>query len=163
MSIVDEQRGGVLLRVLGPDGATELGFISSDVAKRVTALSSLTTVPGAGPLVAGVALADGAVVTVLEIGERPAAGVAIEAPPSEWIVPGADRAVLCQLGGFDVALTGGVVVATGLFDAAPEGDGIVWQGEVVQAVDVRALYAQAEAATLRPRGAVDHGGRVIGS
>ncbi len=163
------ERGGVLLRVGGDDA---FGFVPAAVARRLTSLSSLTPVPGARPPVAGIALADGAVVTVLSIGgsgagsSRPS--VAPGASPSraayrageDWCVPGSDRAVLCRLGGFDVALTGATVVATGVFDAAPDGEGVVWRGASVPLVDVRALYAQAEAATWAGR-AVPPGPRAL--
>jgi hypothetical protein len=155
------ERGGVLLRLGAGDDA--LGFVPAAVAKRLTMLSSLTPVPGTKPPVAGIALADGAVVTVLDIGRSSPAGAGSPAsspsspPPSpsrpvyqpgeDWLVPGADRAVLCHLGGFEVALTGATVVATGVFDAAPEGEGVIWRNASVPLLDVRALYAQAEAAT----------------
>lgn len=144
-----KERGGVLLRVTRGDGELALGFIPAEVAIRLAALSSLTPVPGAPSPVAGIALADGAVVTVLELGESIAgAGGAKPSYDSgeDWIVPGADRAVLCHLGGFDVALTGATVLATGVFEVAPECDDVLWQGEVVPVIDVRALYAQADAA-----------------
>ena len=65
-------------------------------------------------------------------------------------MPGADRAVLCTLGAIEVALTGASVVTTGVFEGAPEGEGVLWRSEVVPVLDVRALYAQAEAAALAP-------------
>jgi hypothetical protein len=137
------ERGGVLLRFAGGDGGAALAFISADVASRLVTLGAVTRVPGARPPVAGIALAEGAVVTVLEIGRA--------TPPSyrpgdDWVVPGSDRAVLCDLGGHGVAITGGTVLTTGVFDADPEGDGVIWRGEAVPVLDVRALYAQAEAA-----------------
>jgi chemotaxis signal transduction protein len=148
-----EQRGGVLLRVRLEEGETALGFVPADVARRVTALSSRMPVPGAPPSVAGLALADGAVVTVLDLaGFATGRAEQLSWPGADdWIVPGSDRALVCQIGGFDVALTGGLVVATGLFDAAPD-DGVLWRGEVVPVVDVRAMYAHAEAATYALRG-----------
>jgi hypothetical protein len=133
---------------LGDEGEA-LGFVPAEVARRLTALSSVTPVPGARPPIAGIALADGAVVTVLSIGQalvRPASKPSYE-PGEDWVVPGADRAVLCHLGGFDVALTGATVLATGVFDVAPDGEGVLWRSEVVPAIDVRALYAEAEATT----------------
>jgi hypothetical protein len=162
-----DQRGGVLLRVRLEGDETALGFVPAEVAKKVTALSSLTPVPGAGPSVLGLALAEGTVVTVLDVSalaRAPAEGHASgseehpERPRGahDWIVPGADRALLCQLGSFDVALTGGLVVATGLFDAAAD-HGVVWHGEVVPLVDVRALYLHAEAATFALRGGLPRG------
>jgi chemotaxis signal transduction protein len=167
-----EERGGVLLRLNGGEGGEALAFVPADVALRVTTLSSLTAVPGVRPPVAGIALADGAVVTVLSIGQAAsathstpgsAAGERRSYEPGEdWIVPGADRAVLCNLGGVEVALTGATVLATGVFDAAPGGDGVLWRSEVVPVIDVRAFYAQAEAATWAER-AVTAGPRAISS
>ena len=153
-----DERGGVLLRVNGGEGGDALGFVPAEVARRLTALSALTPVPGARPPVVGIALADGAVVTVLGIGpldggRRGAEREGPYDPGEEWLVPGADRAVLCNLGGFDVALTGATVLATGVFDGAPSGDGVLWRSEVVPVIDVRALYAQAEAASWAERAA----------
>jgi hypothetical protein len=152
------ERGGVLLRVRTDEGDA-LGFVPADVARRLAALSTLTPVPGARPPVVGIALADGAVVTVLRIGRAGAPSQRPTSPPprpayepgGDWMVPGADRALLCQLGGVEVALTGASVVATGVFDVAPGGEGVLWRSEVVPVIDVRALYAQAEAATWAER------------
>jgi chemotaxis signal transduction protein len=157
---VDEQRGGVLLRVPFQQGESALGFIPADVAKRITALSSLTPVPGAAPSVAGLALADGHVVTVLKLAGFLPGRDAWRGRGDDWIVPGADRAVLCTLGGFDVALTGGVVVATGVFDADPSDAGVLWHGEVVPVLDVPALYALAEAGSFART--IEPGGREFG-
>jgi hypothetical protein len=166
-----EERGGVLLRLNGGgEGGEALAFVPADVTVRITALSSLTAVPGVRPPVTGIALADGAVVTVLSIGkaaERSASGLAAGErhsyePGEEWIVPGADRAVLCDLGGFEVALTGATVLATGVFDAAPGGGGVLWRSDEVPMIDVRALYGHAEAETWAKR-AVTGGPRAISS
>lgn len=141
-----------MLRFDGDADVAMLGFIPAAVASRVAALRSLVTVPGAPPQVLGVALADGAVVTVLRIGERRVDEPRYQAD-DPWPVPGARRAVICHVGAVDVALSGGVVVATGVFDAAPVGEGILWRGQMVPELDVRALYAQAEAATWAGRAA----------
>ncbi len=157
----------MLLRLPGEEAGGTLCFVPADVARRLTELSAFTPVPGARPPVSGIALADGRVVTVMRIGsadtmgdpERvpqppPVAGGLCRAtyePGEDWIVPGADRAVLCNLGGFEVALTGATVLATGVFDAAPGGEGVLWRSDVVPVIDVRALYAQAEAAALAPK------------
>jgi hypothetical protein len=61
-------------------------------------------------------------------------------------VPGSDRAVLCVIGSVRVALIGGTVVATGTFDTLADGAGVLWRGEPVPTLDVRALYARAETA-----------------
>ena len=54
--------------------------------------------------------------------------------------------MLCVLGSVRVALTGGIVVATGVFDPLDGGGGVLWRGEPVPTLDVRALYARAETA-----------------
>lgn len=158
MAVQPRERGGVLLRFADGDDAPVLGFIPETIAARLAALGSIVPVPGAAPPVLGIALVEGAVMTVMRIGDADPGPVG-HYPEDDWPVPGARRAIVCRVGGIDVALTGGAVVATGLFDSAPGGDGIVWRGQMVPALDVRALYAQAEAATWteravtgRPRG-----------
>lgn len=133
------------------EGEQALGFFPVEVVRRLATLSALTVVPGAQPPIAGIALADGAVVTVLSLGEPPGPLAAQRSLDAFGVVPGADRAVLCRVGGIDVALTGGTVLATGVFGVAPDGESVLWRGEVVPEIDVRALYAQAEAATWAPR------------
>jgi hypothetical protein len=139
-----------LLRFAGGEDGSVLGFVPASTAVRLAQLGSLVPLPAAPPLVAGIALADGVVVTVLRLGER-----GVEPPPpepgDEWPVPGAGRALICRVGALEVALTGGTVMATGLFEAAL--GGIVWRGQMVPALDVPALYAQAEAATWADRAA----------
>lgn len=155
-------RGGVLLSYLDDDDSPTLVFIPATVASRLTALTCVIDVPGARPPARGLALADGEVITVLELGKRATANVNVNAtarsnssataptppylPGAEWPVPGSDRAVLCVLGSVRVALTGGTVVATGVFDPLDGGGGILWRGEPVPTLDVRALYARAETA-----------------
>ena len=135
-------RGGVLLRFQG-----RLAFLPSEVARRVAALSARTPVPGLLPPAWGIALADGVVVTVLSLaGEgdpRPAPRQRWQAG-EDWPVPGAHHAILCDLSGTLVAVTGGEVIATGVFEA--DDLGVLWRGEPVPVLDVRALYAEAEAA-----------------
>lgn len=141
-------RGGVLLSYQDDDGGPALVFIPASVAARITALTCVIDVPGAKPPARGLALADGEVITVLEIG-KPASATPTTSPPHpdlEHAVPGSDRAVLCLLGSVRVALTGGSVVATGTFDLLPHGAGVLWRGEIVPTLDVRALYARAETA-----------------
>lgn len=144
-------RGGVLIRYWDDGDRQHLAFIPADVALRLTALSAITEVPGTRPPAKGIALADDAVVTVLEIGKphAPSSAPAVRSsyqPGEEWPVPGADRAVLCAIGGQHVAITGGTVLATGVFESAEDADGVMWRDEVVRTLDVRALHAQAETA-----------------
>jgi hypothetical protein len=162
----DATRGGVLVRA-SRDAGERLVFVPAAVAREVTSLSALTRVPGLEPPALGVALAAGRVVTVLDVGAGAEARAdEAEAPPArarswsheEWPMPGCDRAVLCDLGGDVVALSGGEIVATGLFEAAPSGDGIHWRGADVAPLDVAALYAQAESAIWAARAARPRGG-----
>lgn len=141
-------RGGVLLSYQDSDDRPVLAFIPASVASRLTALTCAIDVPGARPPARGLALADGEVVTVLELGKRatPPPITPPYLPGADWPVPGSDRAVLCVLGSVRVALTGGTVVATGVFDPLDSGAGVLWRGEPVPTLDVRALYARAETA-----------------
>ena len=139
--------GGVLLAYRDDDDRPALVFLSASVASRLTPLTCVIDVPGARPPMRGLALADGVVVTVLALGKPAAASTPPPPylPDADWPVPGSDRAVLCVLGSVRVALTGATVVATGVFDPI-EGGGVLWRGEPVPALDVRALYARAETA-----------------
>jgi hypothetical protein len=152
------ERGGVLLSYWESDDRTALAFVPADVAARLCAISAITDVPGTRPPARGLALADGEVVTVLEIGRPRPAGLAAPSyePGTDRSIPGSDRAVLCALGSTQVALLGGTVVATGLFDAAEAEDGVLWRGDLVRTLDVRALYAQAETAIWAERAVSSH-------
>lgn len=161
-------RGGLLLRLEAASiagvfsapvaaVATErLAFIPSDVALRVAVLAAMTPVIGLKPPGWGLALADGEVVTVLSLLADPEAsrGAALGSarrrrpryePGAEWPTPGARHAIICHVAGTRVALTGGTIVATGMFTTSERGE-VLWRDEPVAALDVHALYAQAEAA-----------------
>ena len=165
------QRGGVLLRAQRAPAHVEASFfVPAELVVEVTTLGTVTGAPGLIPPVAGIALARGAVATVLDIGsareeEAPSPPHATSATSAtsaahprrsyragdDWPLPGSDSAVLCNLGGELVALAGGRVVATGTFDAA-EG-GVLWRDALVPTLDVRALYARAEQAIWTARAA----------
>ena len=53
--------------------------------------------------------------------------------------------------GEKVALIGGRVLSTGVFEQSTGDDGVIHRGELVRTLDVRALYAQAETAIWAPR------------
>ncbi len=150
--------GGVLLEVRDAEGGAELGFLPAEIAVRVAALGAVRRVPGLRRPALGIALADGEVVTVFEIGSSAAASPTYR-PGEDWSVPGCDRAVLCNVGGQRLALTGGTIVATGLFESSGH-DGVLWRGAVVPALDVRALYRAAESAIWEDRA---RGGRAEGT
>lgn len=140
-------RGGVVYG-LDADGE-ELVFLPVDVVREVTSLTHETRVPGALPPVTGVALAKGEVVTVLRLGAAEGAPAARWRPGEDWPVPGGDRALLCEVRGERLAVTGGRVVATGLFDVVDEDDprpAVRYRDRVVRELNVGALYAQVEAA-----------------
>jgi len=146
------ERGGLLVRY-GEDESRTTAFIPAEVARGLVALSAVTPVPGVRPPARGIALAHGELLTVLELGPA-----ALEIAPrsrraegEDKPLPGSDRAVLCVLGGLPVALIGGTVIASGIFEATEEG--VRFAGEAVPTLDVRALYAQAESAIWRERAA----------
>lgn len=141
------QRGGIVLRygVDSEDGfEIDFAFVPADVAARVVEIGAITPVPGAHPPVRGVALVGVEVVTVLALGDHVDEPRTSYEPAADWPLPGADRAVLCHVGPQRVALVGATIVATGLFDVV--GDAVAWRNALVPTLDVRALYAQAEAA-----------------
>jgi hypothetical protein len=150
-------KGGVLLEVRDAAGDARLGFLPSEIAIRVAALGAVRRVPGLRRPAIGIALADGEVVTVFEIGSSAAASPMYR-PGEDWSVPGCDRAVLCNVGGQRLALTGGTIVATGVFEGA--GEAVLWRGAEVPTLDVRALYRAAESAIWEDRA---RGGRASGT
>ncbi len=145
-------KGGVLLEAFcdaAGESDASLGFLSAEIAVRVAALGAIRRVPGLRLPALGIALADGEVVTVFEIGSSAAATPAYR-PGEDWSVPGCDRAVLCNVGGQRLALTGGTIVATGVFESSGDG-AVVWRGSEVPVLDVRALYRAAESAIWEDR------------
>lgn len=159
-------RGGLLYltRPRGREGG-EVVFIASAVAREVTDLTAVTPIIGAAPPVVGIALAHGEVVTVLELGlddaDPGASSPPQGAPPKrrswragqDWPTPGARRAVVCEVDGDAVAIIGGEVIATGLFDAAPQGGGVLWRGAVAPPLDLDALVARCRRAIWDARSA----------
>src|ERR1700678_3554938 len=97
-----QRRGGVVLRVGG-----ELRFVPAPVAMRVAPAPRLTSVPGAPPELAGIAVHEGAVVPVVAVGEA------------------RGDMVVCQHAGELVGIMGGEVVRTGTFDVAPDRPDVV--------------------------------------
>ncbi len=161
-------RGGLLYltRPRASEGG-EVVFIPSPVAREVTDLTAVTPIVGAAPPVVGIALAHGEVVTVLELGLDEPDAVASRPPDAagpppkrrswragqDWPTPGARRAVVCGVDGDAIAIIGGEVIATGLFDAAPQGDGVVWRGAVAPPLDLEALVARCRRAIWDARSA----------
>jgi hypothetical protein len=158
------ERGGVLIRVDESDHEPAggfLAFISADVVVRVTTLSALTPVVGLNPPAVGIALSDdGEVVTVLRLGGAPPDEVKPDGARGrfgELVVKAADLAVLCRVKDQEVAIVGGTVIATGLFEASDDDEDVFWDGLRVPALDVQALAARAEAASWVHRAAPSAG------
>jgi hypothetical protein len=148
--------GGVLLEYADATGAARLGFLPAEIAVRISALGAVRRVPGLRLPAVGIALADGEVVTVFEIGSSAHARASYR-PGQDWSVPGCDRAVICNVGGQRLALSGGTIVATGVFElvnqatdplrgSSAPGGAARWRDVEVPTLDVRALYRAAEAA-----------------
>jgi hypothetical protein len=110
--------------------------VPEEVVRGVVMLPSITPVEGLLLLAAGIGLANGEVVVVLCLDPG---GLSLSCRDERTI------AVSCDVSGNHVALVGGAVVAAGMFEL--EGEGRVrWGDQLVDLVDVRALYAEAEAA-----------------
>lgn len=122
-----------------PTSPSGLVFLDSSIVVHVVELTCPIQLVSTRPPHTGVALSDGRVLTVLMLANP-------DAPARPVSFPGADRAVLCDLSGERVAIKGGEVIASGLFPVDPAGTGILWEGESVPELDLRALHAQAEAA-----------------
>jgi hypothetical protein len=121
-----------------------LVFLDASVALRVVELSCpIHLVTVCVPPV-GVALAEGRVVTVLVLSHSAGPRLPASDADDEGF-PGSDRAVMCEPGPEQVAVWGGRVVTTGVFDVAGPGS-VIWRNEAVPELDVSALYARAEAA-----------------
>jgi hypothetical protein len=117
------RRGGLLLRV---DGGFR--FIPASAALKIAPAPRVTSVPGAPPELVGIALHEGAIVPVVAIG------------------PLRGTMVVCHHAGELLALIGGEVVRTGLFDAVPDQqDAVVHAGEIAPALDLAALYERIQA------------------
>jgi hypothetical protein len=129
-------RGGLVIH-------SRLGvrFVPAEIAASVTWLAGVVPVPGLVPPAVGIAVADDRVATVISIGEEPGT-----------------EAIVCEVDGGWVALTGARVLATGRFDGASDGsDCVRWDGEVIEPIDLRGLMIAAETAIWRARGMRDEG------
>jgi chemotaxis signal transduction protein len=102
-------RPGLLLRVGG-----EVRLLPASVALRVVATPAITRVPGGPPQLLGIALHEGAVVSVIALG------------------PAGSTMVICQYAGENLGLVGAEVLDAGTFgDAA-----------VARDLDIEGIYNQ---------------------
>ena len=116
-------RAGLVLRASRGDV-----FVSANVAARVAQLGPLSKVAGLPSPAAGIAVADGRVVTVVRLGDDRASRVA----------------VLCEVDGDLLALAGTTIVATGWFE--PAQGGVLHDGARIAELDVRGIYGELESA-----------------
>jgi chemotaxis signal transduction protein len=118
-------RGGVVLRIDG-----ELRYVPASVAVKVAPRPRVTPVPGAPRELDGIAMYEGTVVPIVNLG----------ATGSEMVV--------CQYAGELLGLVGGEVVRTGTFEMAEGSPGLVeWEGKRIPPLDIAALYARVQSAT----------------
>lgn len=122
--------GGVVFRVGGA-----LFFLPATVAIKVMPMPEVARMPGAPEALVGVALVDGATLPVVAIGPSRAA------------------MLVCTHLGERIALVGLEVVASGSFEAAPDGDGVV--------VDQRASGGTIHERASGERGVVVEGSRAL--
>jgi hypothetical protein len=119
--------GALLFRARG-----EARFVPAAIALRVTTTPPVTPVPGAPAGLLGIALHEGGVVPVLEIG------------------PARGEMIVCQSDGELVALLGGEGFVTGVFATAGDGvDVVEHDGRRHALLDVTALCATVGAAARR--------------
>ena len=127
------RRGGVLVRISVARGGRYV-LVPAEVVRGVFVLPSITPVEGLRAPAAGVALANGEVVTVLCLDE-------------EGLSPSSQNerttAVVCDLGGEPVAIVGRAIEASGLFEESRAGYVRVGEADA-EILDVAALRREAE-------------------
>jgi len=121
-------RGGLVFKVVPDEGPARSFFLSADVAIKLAPRPQIVRLPGAPPSLLGLALSDGAVVPLLEVGP--------------------DRAtmILCLYRGEPVGLVGAEDIRSGVFPAAEAG-GVQVDGASVPPLDLEEMYARVHAVT----------------
>lgn len=114
--------GGAIVRVEG-----ELCFVSADCVRAVAPRPVTTTVAGTA---VGISLMGGHIGLVVPLGE-----------PSE-------HALLCEVDGEPMIVTGVVAVASGHFERAE--NGVVYEGQIIRELDVSARFRELERSVLAP-------------
>jgi chemotaxis signal transduction protein len=127
-------KGGVVFRV-----AEARYFLPATTASKVLPMPGVARVPGAPADLVGVALVEGEMVPVVDIGGDP--------PPSRRAVttarPRTDNRpmLVCNCLGERVGLVGLEVLATGLFETA-DGESVVYEGQPAPLFDVGAVIGR---------------------
>jgi hypothetical protein len=121
-------RGGLVFTVAIPDEPTRSFFLGADVAIKLAPRPQIARLPGAPPGLLGLALSEGAVVPLFELGP--------------------DRAtmILCVHRGEPLGLVGAEDIQSGVFPADESG-GVKVDGASVPPLDLEEMYARVHAVT----------------
>ncbi len=122
-------RGGLIINT-----SWGLRFVAAQAAIGMVPAGPVVSVPGLMEPALGIALAEDRVVTVFAVGP------ALQQPM-----------IVCEVQAGAVALAGAVVLACSAFEALPGSNGVKWQGQPVEPLDVEAIAALAEAAAWHGR------------
>jgi chemotaxis signal transduction protein len=121
-------QGGVMFRI-----DAELCFLPASIALKVVPTPAMARVPGGPPELRGVALVDGDMIAVFELG----------AGRGEHDVGAAAGAMLvCTLLGERLGLVGLEIVATGRFESDPTSGELRHGGETARVFDLGALIVR---------------------
>ncbi len=118
------RRGGLVFRV-----GLRRSFLAAELALRVTPRPPIARIPGAPPGLLGVALSDGVILPVIELGSPP------PAPPVSGPM------IVCLHRGEQLGLVGASDIVSGMF-AASDAAGVLVLGEAVRELDVEEIYAR---------------------
>jgi len=111
-------RGGLVFRV-----DARRSFLSAERALRVAPRPPVARIPGAPAGLLGLAITDGVILPVIELG--PAEGAMI----------------VCAHRGEQLGLVGAVDIQSGVFPAS-EAAGVLFEGELVRELDLEELYVR---------------------
>ncbi len=130
-----DARAGVVFRV-----AEELWFLPASIAVKVIPSPPSARIPGAPPELRGVALVDGDMIPVVDLGsgEVPSTNVGVRTcTPTEQAAM-----LVCTVLGERVGLVGADIVATGRFEPGGASGEINANGETARIFDVAAVIAR---------------------
>ncbi len=121
-------RGGLVFAVSADERPRRTFFLGADIAVKLAPRPQIARVPGSPPGLLGLALHDGAILPLLEVGR--------------------DRAtmILCLYRGEQLGLVGAEDVESGVF-TAEDGGGVQVDGKTIPAFDVGEIYARVHAVT----------------
>jgi hypothetical protein len=121
-------RGGLVFTVVAEERPTRSFFLSADIALKLAPRPQIARLPGAPPGLLGLALSDGAILPLLEVG--------------------ADRAtmILCLYRGEQLGLVGAENIRSGVFPADGAG-GVKVDGVKVPPFDLEEMYTRVHAVT----------------